>query len=76
MKQRTRICPYNDWIICTEQSIAKCRKCGWNPREQRRRKAYDPPPALDEEKAREFLEEKEIQRWRERTFGKTEEEKK
>ena len=73
MKHHERICPYNDGVICNERSIGKCKKCGWNPREQRRRAAYEPPPEIDEEKAKAFFETREIEKWREGTFGKTEE---
>lgn len=70
-----RICAFNDGVICTTRTVEKCRHCGWNPREIRRRKAYDPPPEIDEAKAKAFFEMREIEKWREGTFGKTEEAK-
>ena len=72
VKYYRRVCPYNAGVICSEQVIAKCKACGWNPKEMRRRKAYDPPPEIDEAKAKQFLEKIEIDRWRERTYGKSE----
>ena len=59
------VCIYNDGCECPVRSRDKCNGCGWNPREARRRKQYDPLPEIDEDKAREFLEEKEIQRYAE-----------
>lgn len=31
-----RLCPYNSGVKCQEPD--KCRKCGWNPKEDMRRK--------------------------------------
>lgn len=72
MKHYERICPYNDGVICNERSIGKCKKCGWDPREQRRRDSYEPPEIVDEEKAKEFIRDAQISRWRDGTYGKSE----
>lgn len=62
---KPHVCIYNDGCECTVRSRDKCNGCGWNPKEQRRRKAYDKDPIqFDPWRAREGLRELEIQRWR------------
>lgn len=36
-------CPYNIGVICDQKD--RCRRCGWNPEEEKRRKACLGPPA-------------------------------